>query len=130
MDVFSAHADEPARIDFWGDEVDDIRAFGIGDQRSRQALDRLEVYPAREFRPDEAVAERAHSLLKSDPWNASVWDRLAEGAHFAGMESWLPWMAAERSVLDEVGESVMVILSRFHPKGQYPPIQTRRYLHG
>ncbi len=110
IDVFPAQGDEPARIDFWGDVVEDLRLFGVGDQRSREALERLDAYPAREFRPDGEVAARAQALLKTDPWNASIWDRLAEGSQFAGMESWLPWMADERSVLDEIDESVMVVV--------------------
>ncbi|HEY5684852.1 MAG TPA: transcription-repair coupling factor [Acidimicrobiia bacterium] len=110
VDVFAAQADEPVRIDFWGDEVEDLRGFGVGDQRSREAVERLIVYPAREFRPGPGVVERAIGLVSTDPWNASVWDRLAEGAHFAGMESWMPWMAEERCVLDEVGPGVTVVV--------------------
>ncbi|NIR35657.1 MAG: hypothetical protein GWN07_06585, partial [Actinobacteria bacterium] len=79
VDVFPAQADDPVRVDFWGDEVDDLRAFGVGDQRSQEALDRVVIYPAREFRPDAGVVESAARLLRTDPWNASVWDRLVEG---------------------------------------------------
>ncbi len=110
VDVFPAQGEEPIRVDFWGDVVDDLRFFGVGDQRSREPVDRLVAFPAREFRPDREVIQRATSLLASDPWNASVWDRLAEGAHFAGMESWMPWMADERCVLDDLPAGVTVVV--------------------
>ena len=58
------------------------------------------AYPAREFRPDEVVRARAAQLSSTEPWAASTWDRIAEGVHFAGMESWLPWLAEDHNLLD------------------------------
>ncbi|MDH3517951.1 MAG: DEAD/DEAH box helicase, partial [Acidimicrobiia bacterium] len=110
VDVFPAQGDEPARIDLWGDTVDDIRAFSVGDQRSRDPLDTLVIYPAREFRPDGSIADRAALLLESEPWNAAVWDRLVERQQFAGMESWMPWLAEPRCLLDELPGSVRVVV--------------------
>jgi transcription-repair coupling factor (superfamily II helicase) len=111
VDVFPAQGHEPVRVDFWGDTVDDLRAFATGDQRSSDPVDRLVAYPAREFRVDsDELAARARELLRSDPWNASVWDRLAERQHFSGMESWMPWLSAERSLLDEFGDEVTVVV--------------------
>ncbi len=112
VDVFPAQAHEPVRIDFWGDTVDDLRTFSTGDQRSSDPVDRLVAYPAREFRVDsDDLATRARHLLSSDPWNASVWDRLAERQQFPGMESWMPWLSDERSLLDDLGDEVMVIVA-------------------
>jgi transcription-repair coupling factor (superfamily II helicase) len=34
LDVFPPVADHPIRVDFFGDEVDTIRAFSVADQRS------------------------------------------------------------------------------------------------
>ncbi len=104
VDVYPAQGHEPVRIDFWGDVIDDLRSFSPGDQRSSDVVDRLVAYPAREFRPDgEHIIERATELLATDPWNASVWDRLIERQHFSGMESWMPWLSEERCLLDEIG---------------------------
>jgi transcription-repair coupling factor (superfamily II helicase) len=49
-------------------------------------------------------------LLADAPWASSTWDRIAEGISFTGMESWLPWFAPERCVLDEAGADVVVVL--------------------
>jgi len=112
VDVFPAQGEEPVRIDFWGDTVDDLRVFAVGDQRSVDPVERVVAYPAREVRPEsEAVRRRARELLVSDPWNAAVWDRLAEGQHFAGMESWLPWLVEEACLLDDLDPGVAVVVA-------------------
>lgn len=111
VDIFPAQGEEPFRIDFWGDVVEDMRVFSVGDQRSVDAVDRLVAYPARELRAEtEPVRRRARLLLASDPWNAAVWDRIAEGQQFSGMESWLPWLADEASLLDELDPAVTVVV--------------------
>ncbi|MBS1195727.1 MAG: transcription-repair coupling factor Mfd, partial [Actinobacteria bacterium] len=47
------------------------------------------------------VRAAAASLARSEPWAVATWDRLADGVYFPGMESWLPWLAPERTALDE-----------------------------
>jgi len=108
VDVFPAQLEEPFRLDFWGDTVDDIRTFSVGDQRSEDPVDVVVVYPSREFRPDEAVRARARVLARTDPWNAAVWERLSEGQHFSGMESWMPWMADDVNLLSGLAGGVRV----------------------
>ena len=110
VDVFPAQTDQPIRIDFWGDQVDDLRVFSVATQRSEDPLDLMEAYPAREVRPDPTIRERATQLLRTAPWAASTWDRLAEGLVFSGMESWLPWMAEPRTLIDEIPERGHLIL--------------------
>ena len=105
IDVFPAQADEAVRIDFWGDTVEDVRAFSIGSQRSIEPLDAMVAFPAREFRPDADVRARAVRLVNDEPWAAATWDRIAEGVHFAGIESWMPWLADQRSLMDEIPDS-------------------------
>ena len=110
VDVFPAQSDDAIRVDFWGDNIDDLRVFAIGSQRSMGQVDELRAYPAREFRPDDAVRLAARALQSSDPWASSIWDRIAEGVRFAGMESWLPWLTEPRSFLDDLPESGTLVL--------------------
>ena len=100
IDVFPAQGEEAFRIEFWGDEVDDIRTFAVGSQRSVEKVEAVEVFPARELRPDPAVRARAETLMQEQPWAAETWDRIIAGVSFQGIESWLPWMAEERSSFD------------------------------
>lgn len=111
VDVYPSTADHPIRIDLWGDEVDRLTAFGVNDQRSTHDLEQAMIFPARELTPDDAVRERAAGLVASEPWGREHWERLAEGAHFDGMESWLPWLTDRDLLLtDLIGERSRVLL--------------------
>jgi len=110
IDVFPAQDEEAIRIDLFGDTVEDLRHFSISSQRSSDAVEELRAYPAREFRPVEFVRAQAKELVRTMPAAASIWDRLAEGQIFAGMESWMPWVAEPRSLLDIATESRLVLI--------------------
>ncbi len=96
VDVFPATADGPVRIDLWGDEVDRLTRFSVNDQRSTAELDDVAIVPARELIPTDDVQARARRLVATEPWGREQWERLAEGALFDGMESWLPWLIDEQ----------------------------------
>ena len=49
VDVFPSTADEPVRIDLWGDEVDRLTAFAVSDQRSSHDLHAVALYGCREL---------------------------------------------------------------------------------
>ncbi len=48
VDVFPPTEDNPLRIELWGDEIDSIRSFDIGSQRSLEAQKSAGIYPAAE----------------------------------------------------------------------------------
>jgi transcription-repair coupling factor (superfamily II helicase) len=102
IDVFPSTADEPIRIDLWGDEVDRLTTFAVSDQRSVADIAEALVFPARELLIDEDVRSRAASLVGAEPWGREHWERLAEGTMFDGMESWLPWLAADERILTDL----------------------------
>ena len=102
VDVFPVTADRPVRIDLWGDEVDRLTEFAVGDQRSTDDLTEVAVFPARELLPTEEVRARASRLVALEPWGREQWERLAEGLVFDGMESWLPWLAPDERLLTDL----------------------------
>ena len=111
IDVYPSTADAPIRIDLWGDEVDRLTRFGVNDQRSSSDLDSATIFPARELMPTADVRERAAGLVASEPWGREQWERLAEGAHFDGMESWMPWLVdGDRLLTDVLPEDAKVLL--------------------
>jgi transcription-repair coupling factor (superfamily II helicase) len=111
VDVFASTADAPIRIDLWGDEVDRLTVFGVNDQRSLEDLDVAIIFPARELMPTDDVRDRANDLIATEPWGREQWERLAEGAHFEGMESWVPWLVDDDLLITDVlPESAKVIL--------------------
>ncbi len=102
IDVFPSTSDTPVRIDLWGDEVDRLTAFNVNDQRSTEDLDIVQIFPARELIINSDVATRAQDLIAKEPWGQENWERIAQGATFDGMESWLPWVATDSEVLTSV----------------------------
>ncbi|MEA2827361.1 MAG: hypothetical protein QOG43_1800 [Actinomycetota bacterium] len=111
VDVFPSTADHPVRIDLWGDEVDRLTRFSVTDQRSTDDVDCVELFPSRELLPTDEVRARAAELVAAEPWGREQWERLAEGAVFEGMESWLPWLTAgEHTLFDLLGPDALVLL--------------------
>ena len=111
IDVYPSTADRPVRIDLWGDEVDRLTEFSVGDQRSTDDLARVEIFGCRELLPTAEVRERAERLIGLEPWGREQWERLAQGQTFDGMESWLPWLTEGEHVLfDLVGSDALVLL--------------------
>ncbi len=45
LDLFGFGSPEPARVEFWGDEIASIRTFDILDQRSVEVRDQIDVLP-------------------------------------------------------------------------------------
>jgi len=102
VDIFPAQADHPVRLDFWGDQLEEIREFSVATQRSQDPVGVVVAYPAREVRPGTEMIERSRHLVRTEPWAASTWDRIAQGQLFPGIESWLPWLADDRCLIDEL----------------------------
>jgi transcription-repair coupling factor (superfamily II helicase) len=111
VDVFPSTAATPIRIDLWGDEVDRLTEFSVADQRSTIDRSEIEIFPARELLPTDEVRDRAAGLVGSEPWGREQWERLAEGQLFDGMESWLPWLVDDETlVLDLLGADAQIVL--------------------
>jgi transcription-repair coupling factor (superfamily II helicase) len=53
VDLFPTAADHAVRVEFWGDDVESIRTFSVGDQRSTDPVERVIVDPARELVLDD-----------------------------------------------------------------------------
>ena len=91
LDVFPPVADHPYRVEFFGDEVDEIRAFSVADQRSLPGEVReVTLIPGRELLLTDAVRERARGLTGQFPGLAGMLEKMAEGIPAEGMESLLP----------------------------------------
>jgi transcription-repair coupling factor (superfamily II helicase) len=115
IDVFPSTADVPVRIDLWGDEVDRLTAFAINDQRSLTDLDAAVFFGCRELIPTPEVRQAAALLVRSQPWGAHQWERLAEGESFDGMESWLPYVHPGEELIPDLlplGSQVVLVEPR------------------
>jgi transcription-repair coupling factor (superfamily II helicase) len=87
LDVFPPTDEHPVRVEFWGDEVEEIRTFAVADQRTLAPADRLWAPPCRELLLTELVRERARQLADKHPELAEILEKLADGIPVEGMES-------------------------------------------
>ncbi|AII05291.1 transcription-repair coupling factor [Rhodococcus wratislaviensis] len=95
LDLFSPTADHPVRVEFWGDEVTELRAFSVADQRSLPELDIDAVIapPCRELLLTEDVRDRAAQLAVDNQADAALvemLDKMSAGIPVEGMEALLP----------------------------------------
>ncbi|MGW1676402.1 transcription-repair coupling factor [Saccharopolyspora sp. NPDC002376] len=95
VDVFPPTEEHPLRVEFWGDEVTEIRPFAVSDQRSLPDAKDTELFaPAcRELLINDQVAERAGKLAEqhqADTHLAEMLGKIAGGAPVEGMEALIP----------------------------------------
>lgn len=95
LDIFPTTADLPVRVEFWGDEVTDIRPFSVADQRTvpEVELDAVDIYPARELPITDAVAARAADLALTHPGNPTLVElltKISDRIPADGMEALIP----------------------------------------
>ncbi len=94
LDVFPPVADHPYRVEFFGDEVDQIRAFSVADQRSLPGdVTSVTLLPSRELLLTPDVRERAAALHGRFPGLRTMLEKMSEGIPVEGMESLLPAVA-------------------------------------
>ncbi|GAC68567.1 transcription-repair coupling factor [Gordonia soli] len=108
LDVFPTTADYPVRVEFWGDEITDLRAFSVADQRSQPEIDTatVRIHPCRELILTPKVRARAADLAADaggDEKLADMLTKLSEGIPVEGMEALIPALVeGEMQMLSEV----------------------------
>ena len=111
VDVFAPTAESPVRIDFFGDTVEEIRSFGVGDQRSTgQRQSSVVASPCRELLLTPAVQARAKALLPFHPELTDMLDRLADGHGVEGMEALAPALSDGLELLIDVLPASTLVL--------------------
>jgi transcription-repair coupling factor (superfamily II helicase) len=115
LDVFPPTDEHPSRVEFWGDEVEEIRTFAVADQRTIDKVDRLWAPPCRELLLTPDVRERAAELADQHPALAEMLTKLAEGIPVEGMESLGPALHHGRDsmelLLDCLPPETLVLLA-------------------
>jgi transcription-repair coupling factor (superfamily II helicase) len=102
VDVFPPTEQHPIRVEFWGDEVDEIRSFAVADQRTIENVERLWAPPCRELLLTDEVRRRAAALGEAHPQLAEMTTKLAAGIAVEGMESLAPVLVDEMELLVDV----------------------------
>jgi len=125
LDVFAPTAEHPVRVEFWGDEITEMRMFSVADQRSIPEIDvdTLVAVACRELLLSDDVRARAAQLAARHPAGegaitGSLTDmlaKLAEGIPVDGMEALLPVLRPSENgdhvlLTDQLTRSTPVLL--------------------
>ncbi|MEY4434782.1 MAG: hypothetical protein RIR16_822, partial [Actinomycetota bacterium] len=114
LDIFPTTAEHALRLEFFGDELDEIREFAVADQRSMPVeapIDSVELYAAREIIITPNVASRAREMMHEFPNLSTMLAKIAEGIPIDGMESLAPVLVDELTTfVDYLPESALVTL--------------------
>jgi len=107
LDIYAPLYRWPLRLEFFGDELESIRPFHPGSQRSLGSLEDVVLLPASEIILDAQARGRAQEAVYSDvregvlsPAAGNVWlERIQEGYQNGGFESVFPVFYEKTSTL-------------------------------
>ena len=123
LDIFPPEAAQPARLEFWGDEIDTITFFDVETQRRTDAAEELVIAPAVEALTDDpaALAEKIRALAGSLRGKTSAKakelllaqaEKLASGLRLACLDKFFPLLYETPATLfDYAGDGNLVFLS-------------------
>ncbi len=91
IDLFLPLSEHPVRIDFFGDEIEEMSYFDVSSQRTTSpVVGKLSVLPCRELPLTLEIRARAEAAKEKYPAALEILDRIAQGITTEGMESLIP----------------------------------------
>ncbi|WP_419316829.1 transcription-repair coupling factor [Caulobacter sp. ErkDOM-E] len=93
IDVYPSAAEEPVRLDLFGDTLESIRAFDPETQRSTKQLKEIDLLPVSEALLDaDGISRfrRGYVAKFGAPGDDALYNTVSEGGRRAGLEHWLP----------------------------------------
>ncbi|WP_334129150.1 transcription-repair coupling factor [Sneathiella sp.] len=130
IDIFPPGAENPVRLDLFGDTVDAIRSFDALTQRSIGTLDKLEFTAASEFLlSDTSVAlfrSRYRQLFGAVTGDDPLYEAVSEKRRHAGMEHWLPLFHEHMATLFDFLPEAVLFLDHMLEEAKEARIETIR----
>jgi transcription-repair coupling factor (superfamily II helicase) len=113
LDLFAPGADEPLRLDFFGDTLETIRTFDPASQRTSSQKTEFSMQPMSEITLSPEIISRFRSQyvqkFGAPSRDDALYQSISEGRRFAGMEHWLPLFYDKlETVFDHAGDMPVV----------------------
>ena len=100
VDLFLPLSEHPVRIDFFGDEIEELSYFDVASQRTTTpVIGKLAILPCRELLLTSDIRKRAESAKSKYPAALEILDRVAQGISTEGMESLIPILVDETETI-------------------------------
>ncbi len=112
VDLFLPDQDHPIRIDFFGDEIEELGWFTVADQRTyAPVVGSIAIYPCRELLITDEVKSKARLLGAKYPQLAEMAEKISQGIYVDGMESLMGLLQADlTSIIDLLPKNFQVVL--------------------
>ncbi len=116
LDLFPMGSNTPFRLDFFDDEIDEIRLFDPENQRSSDKIDNINLLPAHEFPTDTDGTNLFRSQYREQFTSTidkeSIYHQVSNGIMPAGIEYYLPLFFEQTNTLcDYLADDTLVIIS-------------------
>ncbi|HWT98035.1 MAG TPA: transcription-repair coupling factor [Terriglobales bacterium] len=99
IDIFPPGTTQPVRVDFFGDEIEDLRFFDALTQRSGK--EKLELFPLNQINEVSLTLSAIESFrtgyrseFGTSGGDDPLYEAISAGRHYPGMEHWLPLFGA------------------------------------
>lgn len=66
VDIFPAYAEQPLRIEFWGDEIESMREFDVLTGETIRTFEQFKIYPANQYVTTREKIERACKSIENE----------------------------------------------------------------
>jgi len=115
FDLFPSGLDRGLRLDFFGDELESLRLFDPGTQRTTGTIEAHLLLPASEALLDEETIRRFRAgyreLFGANATQDPLYQAVSEGRRLAGMEHWLPLFEERLATLfDHLSADDLVVI--------------------
>ena len=115
IDVFPGNLSYPVRLDFFGDEIDEIRRIVPSTGQTIASLEAVDIFAVREYLATPEMRGRAVRALKrparTNPALRELLEALEGGLHFDGADALLPYLYDQTVTLGAYGtESLLTCL--------------------
>ncbi|TBW36974.1 transcription-repair coupling factor [Siculibacillus lacustris] len=114
LDLFAPGAETPVRLDFFGDDLEQIRRFDPETQRTTGQMKRLEWVPMSEVTLVPEVIGRFRrnyvAAFGATTRDDALYAAITDGRRYAGMEHWLPlFHDGLETIFDYCGDARVVL---------------------
>jgi transcription-repair coupling factor (superfamily II helicase) len=111
VDIFLPLTAHPVRIDFFGDEIEDLSYFDVSDQRTTEVVTgKLSILPCRELLLTDEIKVRADAIKDEYPAALEILGKLAEGIITEGMESLIPLLTDDfETILNRMPKDTQIV---------------------
>jgi transcription-repair coupling factor (superfamily II helicase) len=98
LDIFPPDQNHPIRIDFFGDEIEELSFFAVADQRTTVSITKeIKILPCRELLLNDEVKAGAAEL--SQTYENELLSKVASGLFPEGLESLIPILVKELQLI-------------------------------